>query len=68
MIVKRKFSHLYFILVKMFRMNIYKMIEGEIIGKTPIGQTTIYLLRMNTLSRVEQRHLMIELGDWDDFP
>lgn len=43
----------------------FEMITGEIIGKTPIGQVTVFLLRINTTARIEKRKLLMELGEWE---
>jgi HNH endonuclease len=36
----------------------------RIAGKTDVGRTTVQLLRMNDADAVDQRCLLIELGEW----
>lgn len=38
--------------------------EGQIVGRTPLGRTTVDVLRMNLPERVEHRRLLAALGAW----
>lgn len=39
---------------------------GYIKGLTPEGRVTIRILDINHIDRLAYRHIMFELGDWDD--
>jgi hypothetical protein len=39
--------------------------EGRIIGLSPTGRTTVWLLQMNVPERVDLRTLLLEDGEWD---
>lgn len=46
--------------------NDHFQLDGTLIlGLTPIGRTTVWLLQMNAPQRVELREWLIEDGDWD---
>jgi hypothetical protein len=37
----------------------------RIVGRTPVGRTTAWLLQMNIEERVELRRVLIALGEWN---
>lgn len=43
----------------------FRVQEARIVGLTPVGRTTVWLLQMNASERVDLRALLIEDGDWD---
>lgn len=43
----------------------FSLIEADIIGQTPAGRTTAWLLEMNTGDRVRLRKLLLRLGIFD---
>ena len=43
----------------------FEMLEGIILGKTPIGRVTIRILEMNDPQQIEIRRLLAESGLWD---
>jgi len=38
---------------------------ARIVGKTPTGRTTVWLLEMNTGDRLRWREMLVRLGQWD---
>jgi len=43
----------------------FSLVGYEIIGKTPIGRTTLEVLEMNSSERLEHRAWLITLGLWE---
>lgn len=43
----------------------FRLDGALVLGLTPIGRTTVWLLQMNSPRRVQLRELLIEDGDWD---
>ena len=42
----------------------FEIDSGRIVGKTPLGRTTVDVLRMNLPERVELRRLLAAIGAW----
>jgi hypothetical protein len=42
----------------------FEMLDGVIIGRTPIGRVTVHILQMNEASWLDNRRLLIELALW----
>lgn len=42
----------------------FEIVDGFIVGKTPIGRVTIHLLQMNILGQVEMRRYLIKADLW----
>ena len=38
--------------------------RARLVGRTPVGRTTAWLLQMNSAERVELRSVLIALGEW----
>ncbi len=41
------------------------MVEGIIIGETPVGGVTVRILEMNHPQQIEMRRYLLEAGFWD---
>ena len=42
--------------------NHFTIVDGSIVGKTPTGRTTAWLLEMNATERVRMRQTLLKLG------
>jgi hypothetical protein len=42
----------------------FAWVGAELVGRTPVGRTTIDVLRINLAERIEHRRVLIELGEF----
>ncbi len=43
----------------------FELLEGVILGKTPVGRVTIRILEMNSPPQIQTRRFLIEAGLWE---